>query len=52
MEPIEFYLESFTNPPKWVRKALGRAILGPGRESGKEVWGTMPWMVSLMPDGP
>lgn len=27
MEPIEFYLESFTNPPKWVRKALEGSLV-------------------------
>jgi hypothetical protein len=35
MEPIEFYMDSFKNPPKWVEKALKNSIIrkyGPGSE--------------------
>lgn len=27
MEPVDFYLDSFNNPPKWIRKALVNALI-------------------------
>lgn len=32
MEPVEYYLAEFTNPPEWVRLSLERAKQKAGRE--------------------